>query len=390
MSGLDDIEDRDDTVSGAGQEPAPGNEYESAFDEFASAATSKANGNASASEPLNGDDGSQGRDEQDDGAEGDDDTAATGQTGNDDGQGQRDTGQQAKTDQAPPAKGGADGKAKAGDDKTRTKPDDDPIAKYRPNLPPEVAAEFDRVMQENRSNRGRLSRADRELQQMRTRIGRTPSGAAPGADTPNGQGSGNKATGSKPVAEQLKKLREEYGDDVAGPLEAILTAQETTIAEMRRHLDGIQQNDDQEYLAREEELLLQEVPDFYDAVFNDPADPKKGVKREFQDWARQQPRHIQDAIVRNGDNVIDHREVADVVKRFQQHIGATQQGNTSGSQIPKADAGQRDTDRNASRRRQQLEAAAGVQSKGSGPTGSSAPEDFEAAFDHYAQKRQSA
>lgn len=389
MSGQDDIENRDDTVSGAGNQHAPESDFESAFDELATAATSRSDGAGTTDEdlPPDGDDDAQGRDDH--GGDGPDDDAdgqaASGRAGNDDGQGQSDTGQQAQTSAAP-SKDGADGKARGGDDKTRTTPDDDPIAQHRKTLPPEVTAAFDRILQENRSNRGRLSRQDRELQQMRTRIGRTPAGAAPGAGTPNGQGSGNKATGQKPVADALKKLREEYGEDVAGPLEAILTAQDNTIAELRGRLDGIQQNDDREFLQREENLLLQEVPDFYETIFNDPSDPTKGVKDAFKDWARQQPNHIQEAITRNGANVIDHREVADVVTRFKQHLGAAQQGNTSGSQSRPA-TGQPGTNHNASRRRQQLEAATGFQGKGGGPTGSSAPEDFESAFDHHAQKR---
>lgn len=242
-------------------------------------------------------------------------------------QSQPDEGRTAEAPEGGQATGGPEGDADlppAADDQT-TDADlppagDDENSDELAGLPDHVrdrlkAAEDRAAKAENtlRSNEGRFSRAERELNELRLREQqRRQEQQQPGNDT-----------GKQPVDidAALEQVSTEY-PDIGGPLTQVISglrqkvealesagAQQATIEATREELAT------QEFLGRQQQLLTEKHSDWAEVV----------KTTEYAEWALKQPTHVQELIVRNGEQLVDGEAAADVLDRFKRDTKPEQQ-----------------------------------------------------------------
>jgi chromosome segregation ATPase len=145
---------------------------------------------------------------------------------------------------------------------------------------------------------GRLSQANQELKALRETL---ESQRAPAA---------SEAADGESEEDQLKRLREEY-PDVAQPLLNKLAKLEQAVSE----ISGVEaqrvEAQTEEYLAEQKVILAQEHPQWN----RDCADQR------FAEWANGQLPYIQEVIRRNGSEIVNGSEVADVLTRYKRDMG---------------------------------------------------------------------
>lgn len=272
-------------------------------------------------------------------------------------------------------KANAKANAKAGKDQG-TSDSGDPWA----SVNPELRKEFDelktqnkRLEQSDKSNRGRVSALQKQLDEIAARQSK-------GADAPEG---GKTAVEDLDLdtAEGWKTLKEEY-PEIAGPiekrfksLEAKAEQVETAVVDARR-LDNVKEQTDQ---------LTQLHPDWLKTDVN-----------ELESWVDKQPKYVREAYARNAEQIVDAEEAADIIGRFKAF--RSENGGSSSEEASSTDSGPGDSsgdDASATadaggdkggeaggngnqglsdRRRRQLESAASPGSGGPG-TASGIPED---------------
>lgn len=207
--------------------------------------------------------------------------------------------------------------------------------------------DIEKLQQAERSNRGRLSALQRQINELT----RKPA-APPAAD--KGQGD-DKAT----LPEEWKGFQEEY-PEVAAPVAKAISALQEQLTRANKELSAIGIERRQTALAEQAQLLAQAHPDW----------EQIGATPEFVDWVHTQPRHIQEAAYRNADSIVDAAEAADLIGRFKAERG-------SGSQrTAPATTGQGNSPNNrlSGKRQHQLDSAASARSKGPS-VASGIPED---------------
>lgn len=166
-----------------------------------------------------------------------------------------------------------------------------------------------------------------------------------------GQGEGEGETGDFLASPKWKEFAEEY-PEVAGPLTDVIGELRDQIKRQERELSAIGTERRDDALAEQATLLAEEHSDWEQVV----------ADRGFMDWLNAQPRHIQEAAVRNAENIVDAAEAADVVGRFK---AFQQQHSTNTSRSGNA----RDNGNNqalAGKRARQLESASAARSRGPG------------------------
>lgn len=183
-----------------------------------------------------------------------------------------------------------------------------------------------------RSNNGRWSSAQRELDELRAKVAAQP---APGGDAAPGTGDG--AAGGEPdeLDAELSRVADEYSEILAAPLKKIADL-ESRIAmlskDASRHAELEQAQADlaeTERLAAEEQALATDHPDWGEQV----------QSQEFADWALSQPKMILDAIHRNGSakGIVDGAEASKVLTLFKQETGIAAPGTGGGNPDPLAE-----------------------------------------------------
>lgn len=196
-----------------------------------------------------------------------------------------------------------------------------------------------------RSNNGRLSKAEREAAELRTRL------AAPQEQAPP-------ATKPEP-SDKLKAVAQEYGE-VAGPLveelvelRSIVSRLENSNASVVEQARARDQLRLAEAAAGEEQKLAETHPDWLEVV----------NAAEFATWVQSGPRFIRDGVARNGDGIVDGEEAASILSLFKQ---------SQGQPAP---------DPLRTKRERQLEGARAVPVRTPGATPQGTPDDFGAAWD---------
>ena len=110
----------------------------------------------------------------------------------------------------------------------------------------------------------------------------------------------------------------------------------------------------------------------------------------FANWARAAPAYIRDAIVRNGDFIVDAVETSDIFKRFKADTDfkGANGGNGGGSASAAENNGGDSSATAADPRRQiQLDSATGPSSRGGeAPTQDKEPETYEEAWSYWDKK----
>lgn len=200
--------------------------------------------------------------------------------------------------------------------------------------PAELRAAFEReragrAQAENtiRSNNARWSSAQRELNLIRAQQARpAPHGdAAPGRS----RGSGGRDEGSdfgRDAAERdeaLLRVGNEY-PDIAMPLIEVIADLRAQVSELstdasrRRELEQSQAELAlQEQLAGEEQALARDHPDWSDVV----------KSQDFADWAMAQPRMVHEALLRNGEGIVDGAEASKILGDFKRDLGSSGRGS---------------------------------------------------------------
>jgi len=228
---------------------------------------------------------------------------------------------------------------------------------------------------ENRSNRGRLSVMQREIDRLKT--GSTATQPNVSRETRDaGKADAAKGASGYLASAEWKAVKEEYGD-VLTPVETLINAMQQELTELRSGVTAI--NDERQASDHQEQKRTLEGihPDYMD-VFAGNVD-------HLDDWINSEPRHVREAFVRNQEHVVDAAEAADVVARFKAFLGIEtpsqqqQQQNTSGKGDGQAEAGKDNGNPQAKaglsdKRKRQLGSATDVRGKSPGAA-SGIPED---------------
>lgn len=201
--------------------------------------------------------------------------------------------------------------------------------------PAELRAAFERekagrAQAENtiRSNNARWSSAQRELNVIRAHQAQPAPhrDAAPGRrGSRSGLGDDDSDFGRDAAErdEELLRVGDEY-PDIAMPLIEVIADLRAQVSELstdasrRRELEQSQAELAlQEQLAGEEQALARDHPDWSEVVRS----------QDFADWAMAQPRMVHEALLRNGDGIVDGAEASKILGDFKRDAGS----GTSGS-----------------------------------------------------------
>lgn len=239
------------------------------------------------------------------------------------------------------------------------------------HLPEEAKAELARLQKERdeaqhkaKSDANRVAALSRKLFALEAQRS-----APPAPPQPEPESEAKKALDAK-----IAKLREDYGD-VATPLIELMEAQRAELSGKLTNVETVMSNLTEEraaaVIAAETQALEERHPDWREIA----ASP------EFAEWKAVQPPNIQQLA-----SSWDAREASVALTLFRtERAEATGQGPTQQQpetpQQPTPEAAATDA-----RRSQQLEGGAEVRSRPA-PAASGPPEDFEAAFKFFSDKR---
>lgn len=222
--------------------------------------------------------------------------------------------------------------------------------------PPELKAAYEaaqeqvrKLEQAERSNRGRLSALQRQINELTAK----PK-AAPEQGAADGDQDGN-------IDDELRIVADEY-PEVAKPFLKAITSLQAEITRQSKVLEAIGTERQQAALNEQDELLSQEHPDWRDLVEQNESD--------FTAWLDAQPRHIKEAAIRNAEGIVDAAEAADVISRFKAHLSQQQGGgNAQYRNNAPANNGRGDSNNRqqlSGKRKLQLEGASSARSRGPG------------------------
>lgn len=166
---------------------------------------------------------------------------------------------------------------------------------------------------------------------------------------------------NKALDEKRKQLEEDY-PDVASPLFEIIDGLKDELGAVKQVVGSVEADRQAEVVADQQRALEAVHPDWRDIA----SDPR------FGEWVQGQPQKIQELA-----GSWDARETSVALSLFKTEMGlAASQSQGNAAAAPAATA----------RRSAQLEGGREVRSRPA-PAASGAPDDFEAAFAHYAAKR---
>lgn len=184
-----------------------------------------------------------------------------------------------------------------------------------------------KLEQSDRSNRGRLSALQRQINDLTSQRQQAAE-------------SGDKAA-MQDSDDEFKTLMEDY-PEIAKPIQKMLDKMQSEQTRLQKELGAIGSERRQQALEEQATLLAEEHPDWVD-VGSDPG---------FMQWLNDQPRHIQEAAARNGNEIVDYREASDVVSRYKQFKGIGEQTTPKNSL--------------ADKRQRQLKTATSAKARGPG------------------------
>ncbi|WP_022727229.1 hypothetical protein [Fodinicurvata sediminis] len=241
------------------------------------------------------------------------------------------------------------------------------------NATPEQRAAFEAAQQEKerlqhqlRSNSGRISALQRQLNEIQAAQANPQQQAASSeAAGQQGQGEGQEGEGQEDgflASEDWQSFREEY-PEVAAPLEKVVGNLQAEITRQNKELSAIGQERRQSALEEQADLLSEAHPDWQEVTSN----------QAFVDWLNDQPRHIREAAYRNGQDIVDAEEAADVVGRFKAQQ-QSQGGGPTQQAAPRSNGQGSGNNKLAGKRQRQLESASATRSRGPGPA-TGIPED---------------
>lgn len=219
-----------------------------------------------------------------------------------------------------------------------------------------------KLEQAERSNRGRLSAFQRQLNELRASAP-SPKQAAPEA-AEKGQPAPQQASAEADgflASDEWSSFQDEY-PEVAGPLGKVIGSLQARLERQDRELSAIGSERRSAALMEQQAALEKDHPDWQSVAADEG----------FGDWLHSQPRHIQEAAYRNANEIVDAAEAADVVGRFKA-FRSGQPGNQARQNTAGNGAGPGNS-RLTGKRQRQLESAAASRTRGPGVV-SGIPED---------------
>lgn len=239
------------------------------------------------------------------------------------------------------------------------------------NATPEQRAAFEaaqaqvrKLEQAERSNRGRLSALQRQINELMADRKPQPEKAASQQAADGQQGDGDGQPDGFLASDEWKAFQEEY-PEVAGPMAKVIGNLQQHTTRLEKELSAIGADRRQSALEEQATLLADTHPDWEQVMSN----------RLLSEWLPNQPRHIREAALRNGNEIVDAEEAADVVDRFKAYLAA-QGGNAQNQNNAPAGNGRGSGTNKAlqGRRQRQLESATTARSRGPGAA-TGIPED---------------
>ncbi len=248
-----------------------------------------------------------------------------------------------------------------------------------------MAQHNQRLEQESRSNRGRLSKIMRENPEFFS----DQRGPAPGAPSIEGDQTGGQdpATGEDPGGDkatpfattQWTEFAKDY-PDIAAPIKDIVAGLHDHNQSLYRQVQEISTGLSEEYMDRQEDALTTVHADWREVTRSQP----------FTDWLREEPKYVQEGAIANADAIVDAAGAAHLLTRFKQETGAAPPPPPlpQPPQTPAATGG-RPTQPLGRQRRRRLAAVTPTPQRGTG-AGGGPPDDFESSFAYYARQPQPA
>lgn len=223
----------------------------------------------------------------------------------------------------------------------------------------QLERERDEARHKANSDANRVAALSRKLQQLTTAPASSAT-KAPEAEEPT--------EAQKALDEKIKQLRADYGE-IADPLIELIEQQRSELKTVRSTLEGLSEQQQAQVIATEAAALEERHPDWRD-IAQSP---------DFSGWLSYQPENIQRLA-----SSWDARETSVVLTLFKaeraEASGQTQQATQQQTQPQKAEAA------TGARRSQQLEGGRDVRSRPA-PAASEPPDDFDAAFKFFEEKR---
>lgn len=227
----------------------------------------------------------------------------------------------------------------------------------------EQRAAYRKMEQQWRSDAGRIAAFQRRTNEVQAEL----------AALKAARDSGAQGTETRPQEQDetaLAALRSEY-PEVADPVLKLLKARDEKIDRLSARLSVHDSRALEQERSQEAARLAELHPD-WGAI---------GGSAAFVEWLQRQPAYVIETAQRNGNQIVNAEEAADIIGRFK----ASQ--HSSSAPVPQpapASTSQSDASRDNARRQRQLSSGVGP-TKGAGP-GAGPADDFDAAFDFHAKQ----
>ncbi len=162
-------------------------------------------------------------------------------------------------------------------------------------------AQIKKLEHSDRSQRGRLSTMQRQINEL----SQAPPAVPPAADSAAADVKDTGADKGFMTTDEFKSFESEF-PEVAGPMRKLVSGMQTQIDGTRKELDAAAVGRHQDLVIEQKALLEEEHEDWEEVI----------AAPEFGPWLSKEPRHIQDAAVRNAEEIVDAAQAADVIGRF--------------------------------------------------------------------------
>jgi len=214
-------------------------------------------------------------------------------------------------------------------------------------------AQIKKLEQSDRSQRGRLAGMQRRINEIGGHIAPHKPAAASAAAGDEGKTGDDK---DFLASDDWKSFQGEY-PEVAKPMLNLVSDLRGEITLLRKEQDAIGADRHLDATNEQTEILEEEYPDWEEVMADEGLLP----------WLDSQPRHIQEAAIRNAEEIVDAAEAADVVGRFKATRSAQEDDGSSTGTLDAENTGKGDgTTRLAGKRKRQLEAASTTRTGGPG------------------------
>lgn len=218
-----------------------------------------------------------------------------------------------------------------------------------------------KLEQSDRSQRGRLSSMQRQINAINAINAKPkPRKSAAADDSAAGDGEGGGDSDEMYGSDEWKTHEKEY-PEVAGPNKTITNKLADRIDALEEQQGVAEDGRHQDAVTVQEEILDDEHSDWEEVM----------AAEGTLEWLDDQPRHIQEAALRNSEEIVDAAEAADVISRLKAFRSA-QEDAGEGTDTTDADESGADTGAGngttqlTDKRKRQLEAASTTRAGGPG------------------------